>query len=114
MNKLLNDAVEQGINTVTLCIGTTSVNINIGHAENVQILGDALLQIGEQEMATSEVRSDAPIHQYTLNGQFVRKHDTISDAGRSVNGHPSNIIKCCSGALKTAYGYVWKRVQHKD
>ena len=45
--------------------------------------------------------------QYTLDGEFVREWESISEAHR--NGfHRSHIIDCCRGKLKTHKGFIWK------
>ena len=31
-----------------------------------------------------------------------------TDAAKSCNGFPSNIINCCQGKIKSAYGYRWQ------
>lgn len=49
-----------------------------------------------------------PVLQFTKDGKFVTKHDSVSEAAESVNGKVPNIVKCCSGVKKSMYGYVWK------
>lgn len=45
--------------------------------------------------------------QYTLDGEFVREWESISEAHR--NGfHRSHIIDCCNGKQKTHKGFIWK------
>ncbi len=45
--------------------------------------------------------------QYEKDGTFVKEWESIADAQRAGYGQ-SNISSCCSGKLKSAYGYVWK------
>lgn len=58
------------------------------------------------------------IYQYTLDGKFVRKYDSIAEAARSVGCSHSEISRCCEGGyfdktrgkwhnVKTANGYKW-------
>lgn len=49
-----------------------------------------------------------PVLQFTKDGEFVTRHESVSEAAESVNGKGPNIIKCCSGVKKSMYGYVWK------
>lgn len=46
--------------------------------------------------------------QYTLDGTFLHKHDSISDAERATSTRHSEIIRVCNGKRRTAGGYVWK------
>lgn len=49
-----------------------------------------------------------PILQYSLSGEFIREHDSISSAARCIEKGNSSICDCCKGKRKSAYGYVWK------
>ena len=49
--------------------------------------------------------------QYDKEGNFIAEYRTIKEA--EIKFHPkgkwgNNIVNCCSGNQKTAYGYVWK------
>lgn len=47
--------------------------------------------------------------QYTKNGEFVEKYESIREAAESI-GVPKSapeISNCCNGKLKTARGFVW-------
>lgn len=46
--------------------------------------------------------------QYTKNGIFVNRFDTIMDAQRNTSIINQSISACCSGKRKTAGGYIWK------
>lgn len=48
------------------------------------------------------------VNQYTVDGQFVQRHESATKAAASVNGDNSGICKCANGKYKTAYGFVWK------
>lgn len=49
------------------------------------------------------------VYQYDLNGKFINKYSSASQAARSlgVNNH-SRISECCRGKIKTYKGFVWK------
>lgn len=53
-----------------------------------------------------------PINQYSIDGKFIRKYKSIKEAVLENNFNNksglSNIHYCCSGKIKTAYGYIWK------
>jgi hypothetical protein len=37
----------------------------------------------------------------------INEYDSLQQAAKNVNGHISNIIACCKGRQKTAYGFTW-------
>lgn len=50
-----------------------------------------------------------PIEQYDLQGNFIRKYESIAEANRINNFRSkSKIGAVASGKEKTAYGYIWK------
>lgn len=51
-----------------------------------------------------------PVNQYDLQGNFIRKFNSSADAGRITNIQSSNIIAATNGKLKTAGGYIWRKV----
>lgn len=48
------------------------------------------------------------IIQYDLEGNIIRKWNSIKEAGETLNIHRSNISLCLSNKYKTAGGYVWR------
>ena len=49
-----------------------------------------------------------PVLQYTKDGFFVARHESMREAAESVGGKHPNIFKCCNGIKKSMYGFVWK------
>ncbi len=49
-----------------------------------------------------------PIYQYNTSGNLIREWESITAACKHINKSHSNIVKCCKGEVKTAYGYIWK------
>lgn len=49
-----------------------------------------------------------PILQYDLQGNFMKEWDGVIDATKAVGKHSTNIMRCCQGKFKQAYGFVWK------
>lgn len=47
------------------------------------------------------------ILQYEKAGKLLKEWDSLADAERAGFNH-TNVSSCCSGKLKSAYGYVWK------
>ena len=48
------------------------------------------------------------IVQYTLQGDFIKVWDCISDTGRELGIDISSIAKCCKGKYSNAGGFIWK------
>lgn len=49
-----------------------------------------------------------PIIQYDLDGNFVKRWASISDACKNLNKGTSLIFRCCKNKNKSAYNYIWK------
>lgn len=48
------------------------------------------------------------VYQYSLDGVFIRKFDSMMDVQRELGFSYSAISQCCRGKQKTAYGFRWK------
>jgi len=48
------------------------------------------------------------VHQYSIDGHFIKEHNSIIEAAIEIGLHPSGITGVCKGKHKTAGGYVWK------
>lgn len=49
-----------------------------------------------------------PILQYTLDGVLVKEWSSGREIYQTIGFSQGNISSCCSGALKSAYGFIWK------
>jgi len=50
-----------------------------------------------------------PVNQYTLDGIFIKRFNTIKEAANSLNKNTSaDISEVCRGNNKSAYGYKWQ------
>lgn len=67
-----------------------------------------LREICSERMRSCGEEKERAVFQYTKDGVFVKKHDSVRRAAKSVGGKHSNICKCCRGEKKSMYGYVWK------
>lgn len=52
-----------------------------------------------------------PVNQYTLDWNFIKTWNTISEASRNINTTAGQIVKCCKGKGNTAGGYKWRYVE---
>lgn len=48
------------------------------------------------------------IYQYNLDGNFVKKFDSIADACKELQCHPSGINRCARGIYEQQVGFQWK------
>ena len=47
------------------------------------------------------------IDQYDLDGIFIKRWDSATEINRQTGYLKSNILRCCHGKTRTAYGYKW-------
>lgn len=47
------------------------------------------------------------ICQYALNGDFIRKWSSTTEAQAKLGIRYTSIVKCCTGCYKTAGGFIW-------
>lgn len=59
-------------------------------------------------LGLTKVQETTPVDQLSLNGDFIKSFPSISDASKSVNKTHQNIVACCKGRQKTAYGFKWR------
>lgn len=48
------------------------------------------------------------VKQYTLDGELIKTHRTVTAAAKYVNISPSSISASCLGRQKTSAGFIWK------
>ena len=48
------------------------------------------------------------VNQFTLDGRFIRTWDCIMEVEYQLGFNNSNIVKCCQGKRKYAYGFIWR------
>lgn len=54
------------------------------------------------------------IYQYDLNGNLIRKWNTITEASLALNIQITNITKACRGVYKQSGRYIWKYAEDVD
>lgn len=61
---------------------------------------------GWQDWAKENLKKE--VYQFTLNGNLIKKHQSLTEAAAKVGvKSPSNIKYTCEGKFKTAHGYLW-------
>ena len=63
---------------------------------------------GDTETARRSVNLKKPVNQLTLDGEFIRRWDSMTEAGESLNQHSSHISSVCLGNRATAGGFKWE------
>lgn len=68
-------------------------------------------KIGKCDYTTSLAKIEASkkvkIVQLTLEGELIKKWNSIKEASRDIGKTPSSISECCKGTRLTAYGFKW-------
>lgn len=77
------------------------------HKRNLSISHKGKIQTEEEK-----IKKGKRVLQFTLNGNFIAEHKTITEAAKVVGGKKGSISKCCLGKTKTAYGFVWRFVEY--
>lgn len=54
------------------------------------------------------LKNSIPVNQLTLQGEFVKRWDSFSDAADFYRVHPSNMVRCAKGKIHTSCGYKWE------
>lgn len=54
-----------------------------------------------------------PVCQYSKNGDFIQKYESLTLAGLAVNLDVATIMACCRGVIKFAAGSIWKYANEK-
>jgi len=64
--------------------------------------------VDSRDWGARSKKMEKPINQYDLEGNFIKRWDSITDAAMNLNSGVPNIIKCCRGKIKTHKKYIWK------
>lgn len=52
------------------------------------------------------------IIQYTLTNKFIKEWNSITEIITTLNYNSGHISNCANGKIKSAYGFIWKNVNH--
>lgn len=76
---------------------------NINHAWKTKLRTNEMLKhknINDKRLSKVE--------QYSINNKLLKVYECIIDIEEKYGFNHSNIIACCKGKRKSAYGYKWK------
>lgn len=54
------------------------------------------------------LKEDTPVYQYTLDGDYIRSWNSISEISNTLSVSDSHIYSCCNEKMDYAYGSQWK------
>ena len=53
-----------------------------------------------------------PILQFTLNGEFIKRYDSVKTASKELSVKSSSIENCARGGSKSSNGFIWRYVNN--
>jgi hypothetical protein len=71
-------------------------------------------KMSEQAKEKMSKAKKTAVLQFDLNGNFITEWEGIVDAANHLNGTSTNIMRCCKGKFKQAYGYKWEYKQIEE
>lgn len=77
-------------------------------AENIKHAFASLGRTSPQKGVTGKQNKNSiPVYQYSLDGNFVKAYDGVSDAARAIGCNACSIISVIVGRNVTCHGYLW-------
>lgn len=74
-------------------------------------LGKQLSSKNLKNMVEAHVKAvRKSVGQFSMDGVFVRRFDSMADAAKATGVSQGNISECCNGRRKSAGGYLWNFV----
>ena len=55
-----------------------------------------------------------PVLQYTINGVYINKYESATQAAKILKVRQSQITRCCQNKAKTTYGFIWRYATDVD
>lgn len=77
------------------------------------IIHAASTGLAEQSLKNNSINSK-PVYQLSIDGEFVRLWPSVNEVERSLGLRHSDIVTCCSGKQKTAFGYKWRYANKEE
>jgi group I intron endonuclease len=69
--------------------------------------GEGNPMFGKKHNKKSLSKMKIKVHQYSLDGDFIKTWDSAADVDRETEWKARSINRCAKGDRKTAYGYIW-------
>ena len=98
---------------------TIEYNSNYGNAKKNMI--ESRRKNNNQEEINKKIKDakkrnqsfscEKPVAQYTMNGTFIARYESTTDAERKTGISRGGIQRCCVGKYSQAKGFVWKYIK---
>jgi len=69
---------------------------------------ESKVAVPDIEPVTIKSWTGKPINQYSLEGKFIRRFKSISEATKELSIKGGALSKCLKGQAKTCKGYQWR------
>jgi len=66
------------------------------------------MNYGTKQERESRIKTKYNVLQYDLEGNFIKKWFNLREITLNTNYKKENIMYCCEGKYKQAYGYIWR------
>ena len=64
-------------------------------------------KLGKAKADKGKIKLRKQINQYTLNGEFIKTHESIFLAQKAINARSAGISEMINGRQKSAHGFIW-------
>ena len=95
----------------------TAISISIQNKNFIHSLNKKLRSLnlpilerkwGRVETIPMDLTAKKKIHQFDLNGSFIKEYESVKQASEELGIDNTGISKCLKGYLKKSGGYIWK------
>lgn len=104
----------EGIIDASIATGVEDGNISACCKNKVKTAGGYIWQYDGIELTSENLlwhssdNNRMRVCQYSMNGNFIKIYNSITEASIEAGVHSSLIIECCKGHRKTGNGYIWR------
>ena len=88
-------------------VGYTMDNIQLMTWEENKVKGE------KDRVSGINNKINKTVIQYSLDGEYIAEHHSISEAGRYTNSNFKHISSCCRKKRKTHNGFIWRYTDEK-
>lgn len=82
--------------------------------ENLEWCNDAENRMHAYKNGLRKMEELIEVEMVSIDGNFIDKFPSISEASRRTGINIGNISRCCNGGCKTAGGYIFKRSEVRN